>query len=623
MARTQMLSSEPTNIVPQPVSISHVQLRDVMLCPDEPGVVDFVQGQNILERDITDPSSTPTHLANLNFVPNTIASLPVPDSHERLIAAGGQEAELHLSLHSGHPSSARRRGSLAPVRSQRLWQYDSVLSGSINNSVLLTSLSLTRSHESSAEPRVAVSNNDCTVKFYDVNVRGSKGVDGPPKRISEAGTLRVDVPVNHSSISPDGRTLLSVGDSPQVYLHALTGGAQITFTQLSTLTLPPFDEICVPTYASALPACFSTAFSSCGTKFAVASQEGMVVVWDVRSYKPMKVFQTDRTRSPGRVGNNAASGWLYEDSWDWARAGSRAPGWGVRNVKFSPAGHGGKELMVFTEHTSLLHVIDATTFENEEIIRVPSVIEDSSSRYTSQPSTPPVPESEAATWASQIPRLPPVPPPQPRIVLYNARTGSTTDYTSRSAPGSSSFLSAHTATVSPARAHHYRRTRRRLNASEGAEDDSELVVIPPLGDRNVERDVRRILGRHGLRAAVRDNPDGDDEDDDAEPDELAVEVEPERDHEHEHGHESDCLTSRANSPAPAPAPAPVPAWRLHEPYRPPPRAKLQMVVPPHLDLAGACFDPRGQYLYVASTGSVVEWSVRGAEKRWWGEAGWA
>ncbi|TFY66359.1 hypothetical protein EVG20_g4730, partial [Dentipellis fragilis] len=458
MARTQMLSSEPTNIVPQPVSISHVQLRDVMLCPDEPGVVDFVQGQNILERDITDPSSTPTYLANLNFVPNTIASLPVPDSHERLVAAGGQEAELHLSLHSGHPSSARRRGSRAPVRSQRLWQYDCVLSGSINNSVLLTSLSLTRSHESSAEPRVAVSNNDCTVKFYDVNVRGSKGVDGPPKRISEAGTLRVDVPVNHSSISPDGRTLLSVGDSPQVYLHALTGGAQITFTQLSTLTLPPFDEICVPTYASALPACFSTAFSSCGTKFAVASQEGMVVVWDVRSYKPMKVFQTDRTRSPGRVGNNAASGWLYEDSWDWARAGSRAPGWGVRNVKFSPAGHGGKELMVFTEHTSLLHVIDATTFENEEIIRVPSVIEDSSARYTSQPPTPPVPESEAAAWASQIPRLPPVPPPQPRIVLYNARTGSTTDHTSRSAPGSSSYLSAHTATVSPARAHHYRRT---------------------------------------------------------------------------------------------------------------------------------------------------------------------
>jgi len=135
-------------------------------------------------------------LVSLNYVPNTIASLNIPDSNERLLAAGGQDAELHLSIHSRRTSSRISSGS--PSRgSRRLWQYDGVLSGSINNSVLLTSLSLTRSNESSAEPRVAVSNNDCTVKFFDVNVRGAKGVDGPPKRINEAGTLRLDVPVNH------------------------------------------------------------------------------------------------------------------------------------------------------------------------------------------------------------------------------------------------------------------------------------------------------------------------------------------------------------------------------------------------------------------------------------------
>jgi hypothetical protein len=36
-----------------------------------------------------------------------------------------------------------------------------------------------------------------------------------------------------------------------------------------------------------------------------------------------------------------------------------------------------------------------------------------------------------------------------------------------------------------------------------------------------------------------------------------------------------------------------------------------------LDLAGCCFDPTGGYVYVASVASVAEWSVRGAEKRWW------
>jgi len=84
----------------------------------------------------------------------------------------------------------------------------------------------------------------------------------------------------------------------------------------------------------------------------------MVAVWDVRSRKPMKVFTTDRSRaSPGgaggmaRSGNRAtgaASGWLYEDSWDWTMPGHRAPGWGVRNVKFN-SGIGGKEVMTFTE----------------------------------------------------------------------------------------------------------------------------------------------------------------------------------------------------------------------------------------------------------------------------------
>jgi WD40 repeat protein len=261
------------------------------------------------------------------------------------------------------------------------------LSGSINNSVLLTSLSLTRSNESSAEPRIVVSNNDCTVKFFDVNVRGAKGVDGPPKRISEAGTLRLDVPVNHcvsslfpiptrnrgpgspsdavllcsASISPDGRTLLSVGDSPQVYLHGMTGGARISFTPLARLGLPPFDTPANvhPSHgAGALPASFCTAFSPSGSKFAVASQEGMVAVWDVRSRKPMKVFTTDRSRAPpggaggmARSGSRAAgtaSGWLYEDSWDWTMPGHRAPGWGVRNVKFN-TGIDGKEVMTFTE----------------------------------------------------------------------------------------------------------------------------------------------------------------------------------------------------------------------------------------------------------------------------------
>lgn len=71
----------------------------------------------------------------------------------------------------------------------------------------------------------------------------------------------------------------------------------------------------------------------------------------------MKIFETDRTRSSGsgRTATGAASGWLYEDSWDWSNSSTKAPGWGVRNVKFSP-GFGGKQLMTFTE-VSHLHTV--------------------------------------------------------------------------------------------------------------------------------------------------------------------------------------------------------------------------------------------------------------------------
>jgi hypothetical protein len=65
------------------------------------------------------------------------------------------------------------------------------------NQQLLTSLSLTHSNGSSAEPHVAVSGNNCTVKFFDINVHRAKGVDGPPKHIHKAGMLRLDMPMNH------------------------------------------------------------------------------------------------------------------------------------------------------------------------------------------------------------------------------------------------------------------------------------------------------------------------------------------------------------------------------------------------------------------------------------------
>ena len=124
----------------------------------------------------------------------------VLDNGDTLLAAGGQDAELHLSLY-GPPLSSyfggSSHGSREPMQrfGRQRWKVEPVLeNASINNAVLLTSLSLTGANESSAEPRVVVSNNDKTVKFFDVAVRSGKYGD---KRLSHAGQLRLDVPVNH------------------------------------------------------------------------------------------------------------------------------------------------------------------------------------------------------------------------------------------------------------------------------------------------------------------------------------------------------------------------------------------------------------------------------------------
>lgn len=151
---------------------------------------------------------------------------------------------------------------------------------------------------------------------------------------------------------------MSVGDSNKVYFHQINGGSQISFTPITTLTIPPPDTSSYP--SPSLTAAFSTAFSGDGSKFAVASQEGVVAVWDVRSTRPLKVFHTDKSRGTGPnglVGNGGASGWLSDEPWEWTR-GTKAPGWCVRSVKFNrgEGGRMGKEVMAFTEVCFLFHI---------------------------------------------------------------------------------------------------------------------------------------------------------------------------------------------------------------------------------------------------------------------------
>ncbi|KAI0833580.1 WD40-repeat-containing domain protein [Trametes gibbosa] len=627
------------------------QLRDVLICPHEKGIVSYARCKAIIEHDLLNPHATPRRLAELTFTPNTISALILPDTNDTLLAAGGQEADLHLSYYQAS-SSCSPSFSARPIRStprgfgRRLWESKYVLErASINNSVMLTSMSFTRSNESSANPRILVSNNDHTVKFYDIALRNGKATDDFEPRLLDIGQLPLAVPVNHSSVSPDGRTLLCVGDSPDVYLHRITGGSRISFTPIATLSLSAHIEHAhaggsAP--VSSVPASFSTAFSADGSKFAVASQEGVVVVWDVRSTKPLKVFRTDKTRAsyPARMATGAGSGWLYDLPWDWSRNGTPAPGWGVRSVKFSPQG-AGREVMTFTEHTSLLHVVDARTFETEEIVRMPNF---DSPAYV--PLAPSRPRSTSPVSRALMRTTPPTDASLPdtrRTVLFNALEDTFRIPTSDSSTTSGWRVS--------------QRVRRfRSRDDLATEDDQDnIVVIPPLGDREVDSTVRRLLARrHSPRTTLVD-PDADPR----EPLDSTGDAGEEMDVDEL---ESDCLSSRAPSRSGSPAPSsqlalqssgtrPLELLRTRPtllarressgPYagagtrwgsaasssRPRRRHagewRGEDCADDELDLAGVCFDPTGTFVYAASVKGVAEWRVRGAEQQWWTAPEWA
>lgn len=106
--------------------------------------------------------------------------MPIPDAECTILAAGGQEAEIHMALYA--PSG----------RSCYSWSLDDKLHASINNSVVLASLNLSRSTQSAIEPRLVVSNNDGTVKVFDVPLRTSH-----PRKLEQVGTVSLNVPVNH------------------------------------------------------------------------------------------------------------------------------------------------------------------------------------------------------------------------------------------------------------------------------------------------------------------------------------------------------------------------------------------------------------------------------------------
>lgn len=97
----------------------------------------------------------------------------------------------------------------------------------------------------------------------------------------------------------------------------------------------------IATLSGATDAGFSCAWNQSSDKFAVASQDGYVSVWDIRSSE--KITKLRSTQNPQVKG-------------------------ACRCVKFSPSGS--MDLLMYSEHISYLNLVDTRNFHEKQTIRV-------------------------------------------------------------------------------------------------------------------------------------------------------------------------------------------------------------------------------------------------------------
>ncbi|KAJ1343341.1 hypothetical protein BSLG_002367 [Batrachochytrium salamandrivorans] len=262
------------------------QLRDLVSCPTSRKEVMFVN-QNSVNKLNTETQEVSEVLGDLTFSPTSMAT------GYGYLAAGGQRSQLVVrDLNSS-------------------WHAQTTVGGSINNAMCIFS------HGGST--RLMICNNDKTIKIFSL----------PDLR--RVASISLPTAVNYASVSPDGRKLLAVGDTSEVFLFNIT---------------PNGDYERTSTMSATNDAGFSCSWNQSSERFAVASQDGYVSVWDVRSSKKLAKITSKQAR---------------QDSNPQVKGACRC-------VKFSTTGS--IDLLLFSEHISYVNVVDARTFDARQSICV-------------------------------------------------------------------------------------------------------------------------------------------------------------------------------------------------------------------------------------------------------------
>ncbi|GJJ76386.1 hypothetical protein EMPS_08745 [Entomortierella parvispora] len=286
-SQSQIIRDDCVFLKPKPrvhnqrLTIQHWQLRDLITCPRSSEEFIYVN-QDAVNSYNTRSKVTTALMKDLSFQPTSLTAAC------GYLAAGGQRSQLMVQQMNSN------------------WFAHTSVGGSINNALCIS--------EHLGGTRLLISNNDETIKVYSL------------PGLQRLASIQLPTAVNYASVSPDGRKMVAVGDSNQVFLYEISVAAG-------------YQKI--GTYTATTDASFSCAWNQSSEKFAVASQDGYVSVWDIRhSEKLCKLGSKQQPQVKGAT----------------------------RCVKFSSSGS--IDLLVYSEHVSYVNLVDARTFNERQIVRV-------------------------------------------------------------------------------------------------------------------------------------------------------------------------------------------------------------------------------------------------------------
>ncbi|KAK9462842.1 WD40-repeat-containing domain protein [Lipomyces oligophaga] len=337
------------------VTIKHWQLRDLVCKSAIPNQVLYVSGNHA--KTLNFETGRRGKCAEFLFEPRCIAA-----DHGIVVVGGFQRGQLAVTALNDRTSTS----TVPPVHSFELGGY-------INNAITLFD-------RGSGNRRALVCNNDHSLRLLDINQSGHKVLD----------SLQLPVSLNHSSISPDQKTVIACGDSPHLFilhpeephrasLHDLDdSSSRLDGLSSSAIGDSPERWKQYKTLATSADAGFSTAFNPAGILFAVAAQDGIATVFDSRYFTTSEHTSSSiHTSSPASASSSSsvrAVRYSSADSSPLRIVQSTRPmesSGAFRCLKFSS---GSEDLLLIAEQAGRVHVVDSRRFEYRQVLDIPNLL---------------------------------------------------------------------------------------------------------------------------------------------------------------------------------------------------------------------------------------------------------